>query len=185
MTFMFSWSELFSIIGNIVVLLFMLGMIVGLFIYIFDILLNLLKLAMIPFMFIFTVLIWIFNIFIFIFGIILLPIMFFIELLFPKKDKNDSNTHQYKDTNTNYKNNSDNLGNNKQKTNTKQFDQQTNFDELDYYYYVLGLEKGASKEEIKKAYRSKVMQYHPDRNKDDNASLKYQEIVSAYEQLLN
>lgn len=49
------------------------------------------------------------------------------------------------------------------------------------YYEVLGLEKGASEDEIKKAYRKLAMQYHPDRNQGDNkAEAKFKEIGEAY-----
>ena len=48
------------------------------------------------------------------------------------------------------------------------------------YYEVLGVQKGASKDEIKDAYRKLAMQFHPDRNKDTGAEEKFKEISEAY-----
>jgi molecular chaperone DnaJ len=54
------------------------------------------------------------------------------------------------------------------------------------YYEVLGIDKNASKEEIRKAYRKMAMQYHPDRNPDDHtAEAKFKEAAEAYEVLSN
>ncbi|MDO4814662.1 MAG: molecular chaperone DnaJ [Gemella sp.] len=51
------------------------------------------------------------------------------------------------------------------------------------YYEVLGLAKGASAQEIKKAYRKLSKQYHPDINKEPGADEKFKEIAEAYEVL--
>ena len=54
------------------------------------------------------------------------------------------------------------------------------------YYEVLGVQKGASAEEIKRAYRKSAMKYHPDRNPGDKeAEEKFKEIGEAYEVLSN
>lgn len=51
------------------------------------------------------------------------------------------------------------------------------------YYKVLGVNRNASQEEIKKAYRKLARKYHPDANPDKDAKKKFQEINEAYEVL--
>ncbi len=48
------------------------------------------------------------------------------------------------------------------------------------YYEVLGVQKNASKEEIKNSYRKLALQYHPDRNKEPTAEEKFKELSEAY-----
>ena len=49
------------------------------------------------------------------------------------------------------------------------------------YYEVLGLNKSANKEEIKKAYRKLALKFHPDKNKGDKAAEeKFKEASEAY-----
>lgn len=50
------------------------------------------------------------------------------------------------------------------------------------YYDVLGVDKNASEQDIKKAYRKQAMKYHPDRNPGDKAAEeKFKEVSEAYE----
>ncbi|NLX05215.1 MAG: molecular chaperone DnaJ [Phycisphaerae bacterium] len=51
------------------------------------------------------------------------------------------------------------------------------------YYEVLGVSREASQEEIKKAWRQAALKYHPDRNKDADAEVKFKEAAEAYEVL--
>jgi molecular chaperone DnaJ len=51
------------------------------------------------------------------------------------------------------------------------------------YYKVLGVDKKASQEDIKKAYRKLARQYHPDTNKDAGAEERFKQISEAYDTL--
>jgi curved DNA-binding protein len=51
------------------------------------------------------------------------------------------------------------------------------------YYAALGVERGASQDEIKKAYRRLAQKYHPDVSKEPGAETKFKEIAEAYQTL--
>lgn len=53
------------------------------------------------------------------------------------------------------------------------------------YYEVLGIDRNATDEKIKKAFRKLAFKYHPDHNRDDGAEGKFKEINEAYEVLSN
>eukprot|EP00635_Sarcinochrysidales_sp_CCMP3193_P015586 CAMPEP_0118901870 /NCGR_PEP_ID=MMETSP1166-20130328/7405_1 /TAXON_ID=1104430 /ORGANISM="Chrysoreinhardia sp, Strain CCMP3193" /LENGTH=133 /DNA_ID=CAMNT_0006841059 /DNA_START=72 /DNA_END=470 /DNA_ORIENTATION=- len=50
---------------------------------------------------------------------------------------------------------------------------------------VLGVDVDAEKQEIRSAYRKMSLRLHPDKNKDDDATQKFQELTQAYERLLD
>ncbi len=55
---------------------------------------------------------------------------------------------------------------------------------MDKHYYTLGLSPGATVGEIKKAFRTLALQYHPDINPNQEAKRNFQQIADAYEYLL-
>ena len=51
------------------------------------------------------------------------------------------------------------------------------------YYDILGVSRGVGEEDIRKAFRKKAMEFHPDRNKNPDAEEKFKEINEAYQVL--
>lgn len=56
---------------------------------------------------------------------------------------------------------------------------------FDAYYHTLGLDKNASQEEVKKAYRKKSLKFHPDVNKAPDAKQQFIAVNEAYEVLMD
>src|ERR671932_2136659 len=53
------------------------------------------------------------------------------------------------------------------------------------YYEVLGVERGADEQEIKKAFRRLARRLHPDVSEEPDAELRFREVSEAYEVLSN
>src|SRR5438477_13217661 len=53
------------------------------------------------------------------------------------------------------------------------------------YYEVLGIQRSAGEDEIKKAFRGKARQLHPDVNKEPDAEAQFKEVTEAYEVLID
>ena len=53
------------------------------------------------------------------------------------------------------------------------------------YYKILGVKRGATEDQVKKAFKKLAVRFHPDKNQDnpEEAKVKFQKIANAYETL--
>ncbi|MEF9996121.1 MAG: DnaJ domain-containing protein, partial [Burkholderiaceae bacterium] len=51
------------------------------------------------------------------------------------------------------------------------------------YYAILGVERGATEDDVKKAYRKLARKYHPDVSKEKDAEAKFKDVNEAYQTL--
>ena len=56
---------------------------------------------------------------------------------------------------------------------------------LQDYHRILGIKQNATDDEIKKAYRRKAMEYHPDRNSSPDSQEMFIRVTEAYEYLMS
>ncbi len=165
----------------------MLGLFIYLIIYIgriaLGIILIILQIAFIPIRFLFIVFRLIGN-----FTLYLLALIFICYQKITKKGQKKKNNYysnsffsdQQKDNSTN-----SNQQSKEQQKSQQSYSYSSSTDSLEKYRKILGVKKGDSNEEIKKHYREMVKKYHPDKNHDPQASIKFKEIVNAYEHLVS
>lgn len=174
-------------IVNLIFTFFMLGLIIYLVIYIggivLGIILIILQIAFIPIRFLLIVFRFIGN-----FTLYLLALIF---ICYQKITKNGQpkesnyNSNRFFNNQQEYKSKNSNQQSKEQQRTQQNYSYSSNIDSLEKYRKILDVKKGASNEEIKKHYREMVKKYHPDKNHDPQASIKFKEIVNAYEHLIS
>lgn len=154
-------NQIVDIILLVVVGFAMLGFLICLFGYLLKVVYSIAKtiftFAMIPFMLLFSIFATIIKVIIYIGNLIFSLFSFFISP-FTKDSKID------------------------EKIST---DQSKSASNKSYHELVLGVEKSDSRADIKRKFREKVLEYHPDHNTSPEAKMKYQDIIEAYENLMN
>ncbi|WP_035358866.1 J domain-containing protein [[Acholeplasma] multilocale] len=94
----------------------------------------------------------------------------------------DHNRHNYGNRNQqSYQERSNQQQYNQQSQNQQQDSFQESFDDITLAYKTLGVEKGTSATDIKKAYRKLALQYHPDKNSSEEAKEMMAKINAAYD----